>query len=97
MHTNQLLIPPVAFSDINAVELLRVWAAQGTQHVSLVTNLWSDPATWGIMLVDLSNHIASAYQQSTGRDHREVLQRIREGFDAEWGSSTDVTTGSISG
>ena len=97
MHAKQLPIPPAAVSDTRAVELLRVWAAQGTQHVSLATNLWKDPATWGIMLVDLSKHIASAYKLTTGQDRDDVLKRIREGFDAEWGSATDVTSGSISG
>ena len=97
MKAKELSIPPRAASDTKAVELLRVWASLGEQHVSLATNLWKDPATWGIVLVDLSKHIASAYKLTTGQDRDDVLKRIREGFDAEWGSATDVTSGSISG
>jgi hypothetical protein len=37
--------------DANAVELLRVWAASGKQHVTIRTEVWEDP--WGIFLVDL--------------------------------------------
>ena len=77
------------------MELLRVWAAQGKQHVSLATNLWNEPASWGIMLVDLAKHVASAYEQTTKRDYAVALKRIKEGFDAEWGSATDEPTGAL--
>jgi hypothetical protein len=86
----------VAENDPHAVELLRVWAAQRKQHVSLASHLWNDPASWGIMLVDLAKHIANSYEQSRGDNHAEVLQRIRAGFDAEWGKATDAPTGRLS-
>jgi hypothetical protein len=75
------------------MELLRVWAAHGKQHVSLATNLWTDPASWGIMLVDLAKHVASAYKQTTDKEFASVLKRIKEGFDAEWETATDEPTG----
>jgi hypothetical protein len=77
--------------------MLRVWAAGGKQHVSIATGLWDDPANWGIMLVDLAKHIANSYEQSGGMDQARVLKRLREGFDAEWGSPTDSPTGTIAG
>jgi hypothetical protein len=89
MHAKQLPVPRAAETDAKAVELLRVWAAEGRQHVSLATNLWNDPAAWGIMLVDLAKHVASAYEQNTGKDFAAVLRRIREGFDAEWETATE--------
>jgi hypothetical protein len=95
MHTRELPIPSVAGGDSNAVELLRVWAAQGKQHVALATRVWDDPAAWGIMLVDLAKHIASAYQQTEGKDYGDVLSRVREGFDAEWETATDEPSGSV--
>lgn len=95
MHTNQLPIPPAADGDAKAVELVRVWAAQGNQHVSLTTNLWHDPAACGIMLVDLAKHFALAYQLSKGRDFVWVLKRIKEGFDAEWQTATDQPSGRL--
>ncbi|MFB3906725.1 MAG: DUF5076 domain-containing protein [Acidobacteriota bacterium] len=93
----QLPVPGPAANDARAIELLRVWVAGGKQHVSLATGLWSDPANWGIMLVDLAKHIANAYQQTEGIEHAAALRRLREGFDAEWGTPTDRPTGKIEG
>lgn len=89
MNANELPIPRDAESDSKAMELLRVWAAHGSQHVSLATNVWDDPAAWGIMLVDLAKHIALAYGETTERNCAETLARIKEGFDAEWETATD--------
>lgn len=88
-HHGELPIPPTAQSDGRAIELARVWAAGGKQHVSLATRLWNDPSAWGIMLVDLARHVANAYRQTQGLDPTDVLDRIKAGFDAEWSVATD--------
>jgi hypothetical protein len=56
-----------------------------------------DPASWGIMLVDLAKHIANAYEQTTGRKRDDVLKRVKDGFDAEWAAETDEPTGQLMG
>jgi hypothetical protein len=89
----QLPIPPVAQRDPKATELARVWAAEGAQHVSLRPDVWSDPAAWGILLVDLAKHVANALQEQSGRDPSDTLNRIRAGFDAEWSHATDEPHG----
>jgi len=94
-HPRQLPIPEPAARDARAIEILRVWAAGGKQHVSLASGLWDDPANWGIMLVDLAKHIANAFEQSRGMDHLVVLERLRAGFDAEWVSPTDKPGGGL--
>jgi hypothetical protein len=94
-HPRQLPIPPEAAQDFRAIELLRVWASMGKQHVSLATGLWEDPASWGIMLVDLARHVANAYSESKGTNYHEVLARLKEGFDAEWEDQTDEPTGQV--
>jgi hypothetical protein len=94
-HSRQLPIPDPAFEDAQAVEMVRVWMAFGNQHVSIATGVWTDPAAWGMMLVDLAKHVANAYEQTTGKNRSEVLLRIREGFDAEWEFPTDDPKGSI--
>lgn len=94
-HPRQLPIPDAAIRDTKALELLRVWAASGQQHVALATGVWSDPASWGIMLVDLAKHIANTYEQSNGSDRESVLARLKEGFDAEWTTQTDEPTGEM--
>ena len=63
--------------------------------MSLSTDVWKDPAAWGIMLVDLMKHVASAYQQDTGQSDADVLKRIRAGFDAEWQHATDEPSGEL--
>ena len=93
-HSQELPIPPAAADDARAVELLRVWAAKGKQHVSLATGLWDDPASWGIMLVDLAKHVANAYEL-TGSSREGVLQRVKEGFDAEWHTATGNPKGTV--
>ncbi|MGC1276307.1 MAG: DUF5076 domain-containing protein [Planctomycetaceae bacterium] len=95
MRAGELPVPSPIDSDPRAIELLRIWAAHGKQHVSLATNVWDDPAAWGIMLVDLAKHVASAYQQTTGKEYTSLLNRVREGFDAEWQSATDEPSGQV--
>jgi hypothetical protein len=86
--STQALGPPPLASDREAIEILRVWAApDDAQQVTLRT-YWSDPAAWGLLLVDIARHASVAYGRE-GRDPTETLARIREGFDAEWSSPTD--------
>jgi hypothetical protein len=91
---NELPIPPMA-QTAGSRELLRVWAAGGKQHVSLATGLWKDPATWGIVLVDLMKHVSSAYEQTAGLPADETFQRIISGMQAELAESTDNPTGEL--
>ncbi len=94
--SNQLQVPPAARNDRRSFELLRVWIANESQHISLRAGVWEDPAAWGMMLVDLAGHIANSYEQTEGLDRAEVLAKIREGFDAEWDAPTDEIAGEIS-
>jgi hypothetical protein len=92
---SELIVPPAAKSDPRALELVRIWAAHGEQHVSMNPGVWEDPATWGIMLVDLARHVANFYSQERGMKREEVLSRIKTLFDAEWGAPTSEATGSV--
>ena len=53
---------------------------------------WSDPATWGIMLVEFVKHIADAYQNTGKGSRNDILSRIWLAFDAEWRTPTDHQT-----
>jgi hypothetical protein len=94
-NVTELQIPPAAIASGKAVELARVWAANDQQHVTLGAEMWDDPFAWGIMLVDLANHVANAYEQTKGFDRAKTLARIKAGFDAEWGNPTDKATGAV--
>ena len=83
-----LPVPPAVSAASKAMEMARIWLVDGDQHVVLTPNLWKDSASWGLMLVDLARHVASAYE-SQGHDRAEVLRRIRDAFDAEWGHPTE--------
>ena len=91
-HTNELDIPPQALSDTRAVEIARIWAAGGNQIVAFRAETWSDPATWGIMLVDFVKHIADAYENLGKGSRNDILSTIQLAFDAEWKTPTDHQT-----
>lgn len=86
INLRELPVPAEALEQNLALELVRVWAGGGEQHVSIANNVWDDPANWGILLVDLAKHIAKSYSEE---NYDSTLARIREGFDAEWESPTD--------
>lgn len=94
---DELPIPPPALADPRARELLRVWAADGAQHVSLASGAWADPAAWGIFLVDLARHLSRAFEQRGTHDADGALAKIRAGFDAEWAATTSKVTGALAG
>jgi hypothetical protein len=87
---NELPIPLIAKNDRNAVEIARIWVANGGQHISFCIPPWDDPAGWGILLVDFMKMVSNSYESENSAMSKEsVLQRIKEGFDAEWEKSTD--------
>src|SRR5262249_21992959 len=92
---NELVVPPLVRTDPKARELVRVWAAHGQQHVSIAAGAWNDPATWGIMLVDLARHLANFYSQERGMNREEVLSQIKAMFEAEWKKPTSDATGKV--
>jgi hypothetical protein len=80
----ELGIPPDALTDPNAVEVARIWAAHQEQHISIKVEQWPDPAAWGLMLVDLAWHAANYHHQQDGYAIKDVMARIKEGFDSHW-------------
>ncbi|MBA2683716.1 MAG: DUF5076 domain-containing protein [Gemmatimonadaceae bacterium] len=75
--------PPAASEDPKSFEIARLWVASDEQHVVLRTDVWPDPAAWGIVLADLARHVATAYQRKDGHDVEDVLERVLAGFHAE--------------
>ena len=94
-HAGELGIPPVASTDPHALEIARVWAADGRQHVCLRPEIWDDPTAWGLMLVDLAKHVANAYEQAGCGTRADILKQIKHGFDIEWNNPTDEATGEL--
>jgi len=88
-NTNALALPPIAESNAQAVEVLRVWAVPGSPQQLTLRTTWKDPGAWGLLLADIARHAANAYGNDGG-DSRAALARMRALFDAEWSESTDV-------
>src|SRR5688500_14584790 len=78
-----------------AVELVRLWAADGKLHVSMRWVYFKRAGDWGIALVDFARHIARATAEGADRDPGAVLHEIRAAFDAEWDYPTDLGSGSL--
>jgi hypothetical protein len=91
-----LPIPAAASRDPRSLEVLRVWIANGDQHVALAFGMWEDPAAWGLLLADLARHIAEAHAQHDEQiDPEDFLEQLRSGMEAELDGPTDDIDGAI--
>ena len=63
LNIKELPVPDAVNTAQKAMEMARLWIVDGDQQIVLSPNLWKDPATWGLMLVDLAKHVANAYSQ----------------------------------
>ena len=89
-HPNQLGIPEDIATDVQAVELARVWSSHDQQVFLLNVEPFGDePAAWGIFAIDLMKHAARAYEQRDGRSREEAYKRILAGFMAEMQDPTE--------
>lgn len=84
-----LLIPPAAESDPNAIEMARIWIANGKLHCVLNVGHWQNSGrfdereAWGIVLADIARHASFALEDVMGADPRENLNMILESFKSE--------------
>jgi hypothetical protein len=86
--TRELEVPPIASSNSQAVEVLRVWAAPGQPQQLTLRTTWKDAGAWGLLLADVARHAANAYADE-GQNRTEVLDKIRQLLDAEFSRPTD--------
>jgi hypothetical protein len=84
----ELEVPPIATSNSQAVEVLRVWAIPGQPQQLTLRITWKDAGAWGLLLADVARHAANAYANE-GQNRAEVLARIRQLLDAEFSKPTD--------
>jgi hypothetical protein len=89
---DEMTPPPAAREDTRSFEIARLWVANDEQHVVLRTDVWPDPAAWGIVLADLARHVALAYQGKEGHDLEDVLERVLAGFHNAIESSIDQSS-----
>jgi hypothetical protein len=90
-----LHIPPAALEH-GGFEVLRAVIIDGDLHVSL-RRAFDDPDPWGMLIADVTRHIARIYATESDLTQDQVIERVRSVFDAELDQPTDPgTTSAIS-
>jgi hypothetical protein len=82
-----LHIPPAALEE-GGVEVLRAVIIDGGLHVSL-RRAFDDPEAWGMLIADVTRHIARIYANEKQMPEEETLARVRAIFEAEMDAPTD--------
>jgi hypothetical protein len=90
-----LHIPPAAMEQ-GGVEVLRAVIIDGALHVSL-RRAFDDAEAWGMLIADVTRHIARIYAKENVMSEDQVIERIRSIYDAEMDAPSDPgTTSAIS-
>ena len=90
-----LHVPPAAL-DQGGVEVLRAVIVDGALHVSL-RRAFDDPEAWGMLIADITRHVARIYATEDKFREEETISRVRALYDAEMDAPTDPgTTSAIS-
>jgi uncharacterized protein DUF5076 len=90
-----LHVPPAAL-DQGGVEVLRAVIVDGALHVSL-RRAFDDPEAWGMLIADITRHVARIYATEDKFREEETIARVRALYDAEMDAPTDPgTTSAIS-
>jgi len=90
-----LVIPPSALEQ-GGVEVLRAAIVDGGLHVSL-RRAFDDPEAWGMLIADITRHVARIYASEDKFREDETIERVRALYDAEMDAPTDPgTTSAIS-
>src|ERR671937_2899442 len=82
-----LHLPPAVFEE-GGVEVLRAVIIDGGLHVSL-RRAFDDPEAWGMLIADVTRHIARIYANEKQMPEEETLARVRAIFEAEMDAPTD--------
>jgi hypothetical protein len=85
-----LKAPPTALEK-GGTEVLRAAIVEGGLHVSL-RRAFDDPEAWGMLIADLTRHVARIYRTEANMPEERTIERIRNIFDAEMDAPTDPGT-----
>lgn len=99
---NQRPIPEAALRDEDAVEMLRVWIAEGRLHCSIKVGMYKETmnipeeTAWGTILADVAQHVANALASGYSADTVESLQMIQDKLVKELENPTSKAKGDFS-
>ena len=85
-----LHIPPSVL-ERGGVEVLRAVIVDGELHVAL-RRAFDDPDPWGMLLADVTRHIARIYATESTLTQDQVIERVRAIYEAEMENPTDPGT-----
>ena len=85
-----LQAPPAALEQ-GGTEVLRGVIVDGGLHISL-RRAFDDPQAWGMLLADITRHVARIYAREESMPEETTIIRIRSMFDAELDMPTDPGT-----
>jgi hypothetical protein len=80
-------VPPVVL-ERGGVEVLRAVIVDGSLHVSL-RRAFDDPQAWGMMIADITRHVARIYATETAMTEDQVIDRVRSLYEAEMDAPSD--------
>lgn len=90
-----LHVPPAALEQ-GGVEVLRAVIVDGALHVSL-RRAFDEPDAWGMLIADVTRHVARIYSAETKLTQDQVIKRVRSLYEAEMDHPTDLgSTNAIS-
>jgi hypothetical protein len=88
MATFDPLDPPPAAAQLGGAEIFRGVIIDGALHVAL-RRAFDDPQMWGLVLADITRHVARIYKTEDNTPEAKSIERIRDMFDAEMDAPTD--------
>jgi len=103
MVMNERPIPDAARRDQNSMELLRVWIAEARLHCSMKIGMYHEKMNipeekaWGVILADLTRHVAAALESAYAGNREKSIRAIRECYLEELNRPTSDTEGEFVG
>jgi hypothetical protein len=85
-----LHIPPTVL-ERGGIEVLRAVIVDGELHVAL-RRAFDEPDPWGMLLADVTRHVARVYATESALTQDQVIERVRAIYEAEMDNPTDPGT-----
>lgn len=73
---NELCAPPDVENDPNAVEILRIWVAEGVLQLSVDISVYESVEDYGVLLAGLGNHYVNAMTIGSDKKKDDVLASL---------------------
>ena len=92
-------IPEGALRDKDAVEMLRIWVAERQFYCAIKVGMYLETMNipegraWGVILADVTRHVAMAMEAAHSSDRAQIIRDIRENYLKELGRPNSAAKG----